>query len=66
MRELIEVVIIHKEEVTVISIYITLTFCCTNSGAHYLCRAAKLTRGDPALFVHCCVPLNLIISIQKM
>jgi len=34
-----------------ITVYITLTFCCTKLEGRYLSRAAKLICGDPTPFV---------------
>ena len=51
MRELIKNATFYEKKLIFISIYVTLTFCCTKFEVHYLCRAAKLIWSDTALFV---------------
>jgi hypothetical protein len=65
MRELINIVIYHEKEIIFTSINITLTFCYTKLEVHYLRRAAKTDAVVKLRLLHCCLPLNLIISDQK-
>ena len=66
MRELTKVVIFHEQEIISNYIYITLTFCCKNFEFHYLCTAAKFITVDPARLLHCCVVVNITISLQNI
>ena len=41
MHELVKIIIFNEKEIIFISVYITLSLCCTKFEVHYLLRAAK-------------------------